>query len=715
MDDDTSIIKLINDNSWIGETIPNGSQVTPNGSTILDLLRDNKLDPNHKINQGNTIAHIAFNKGIKPIILYLTQTHPTSLQKLDSDGQTCLHILVKNANYDLLQDCISQNPELINSINSKSRTIIFDLIKYGENYDLINKLIHEYENINYDILDINHQNIIHALIYSYNKSKNQELLKLIKYIVTHHNINLNHPSKNLPLIYAIKKDNSKAVKLLLQLNADPNIEDTNYTSPLTYSIAQNSNIITKLLLDHKANPNNQGSYANQDPMFLAINNNNDQIINMLLNCKYDCRLYDKYLNTAAHHVLIKDPPLKYYTIFKVLCNKHSDMNKKNINSDSPLDILHKKYDVNIFKNLITYKLESENDMSRIHSDKNTLAHNNANNNNSTNIDFPIYKPVQSVTFVTTPLYNIMYTIIILLKYKSLCIPFQYDLPDKKRNDLLLLDFYYNRNNNVIYDIITNYSNVFYVFLPYLILWKSQDEYFIHPDLDFYITKCMNEGANTRFILLKISLIISDNGTHANVLIIDKKTGIVDRFDPYGNITLLNTKKLDDILEKKLMKILLPFVKITYLHNKVDYNLVSFQTISNDDNIKVKTAYDPFGYCLAWCIWYLELRIKNSEVQPHKLIKYSINKIISNYNTARTSYTSSEEVTETYIENTKKFNNYIRSYAAQLDNEKNDLLLTFGITKDHYYDIIFNTLQHNIIVNKLNEVFLNNVVARYTRG
>ena len=686
-----NIIELINSNKW---------------DQIFDLIKNNKLDHLNKINQGNTIAHIAVNHGKQgnKILVYLSKHDPSSLRKLDSDGQTCLHLLVKNANYDLLFKCLGNYPDLINAQNNKSKSVVFYLIKNSNSDSTINKIIkkivHEFNNIDYYAVDNNLQTIIHAIINSH--SKNPFMLELLSYIVTHNNIDLNYPLKNPPLIYAINKEDINIIQFLLSHNTiNLATEDANYVTALSQSVRKNNVDITKLLLQYGANPNQQGSYALHDPMFIAINNGNENIISLLLEYGYDCRLCDKYLNTAAHQVLIKDPTLNYHIIFQVLVNKNSNINKKNINNDTPLDILQKKFDTKVFKALLDHKNQKQKQNKTLKI-----------NEKVSKINFPSYKQTEPKSFLTSPLYNIIYTLTIFLKYANLVIPFQFDQSNKKNNDLRILSFYYNKNNTV-FDIVSNYTNMFYCFLPHIILWKSPDEYYIHPDFDFYIKKCMNVNSKTRFIMCKISLVVTNSSTHANILLIDKNTGIVDRFDPYGSITLLNTESLDDILEKKLTRILKPIINIKYLRNKIDRNLVSFQTISNDDNVQVKKAYDPFGYCLAWCFWYLELRLINPDIHPHKLIKFSIDKIITNFNTSKTNYISSEEVTETNIENTKKFNDYIRSYASHLDSEKNKLLRSFNISENNFYDVIFSTANQNIIVNSLNNLFIDNT-GRYLK-
>ena len=199
---EAKVVKLINNNDW---------------QTILDLFKQNKIDPYKKIIQGNTVCHVVFNKGIEPIINYLSQSEEEALCKLDSDGQTCLHILAKNANFDLLLQCFRNNPKLININNKQNRSVLFCLIKYNDTSivdEIIVKIIKEFKNIDYKNLDINQQSIIHALIHFHTKTDNMLMLNLLEYVIKNYQIDLNYPSGNIPLIYATNKNNLSIVNAL---------------------------------------------------------------------------------------------------------------------------------------------------------------------------------------------------------------------------------------------------------------------------------------------------------------------------------------------------------------------------------------------------------------------------------------------------------------------------------------------------------------------
>ena len=169
---------------------------------------------------------------------------------------------------------------------------------------------------------------------------------------------------------------------------------------------------------------------------------------------------------------------------------------------------------------------------------------------------------------------------------------------------------------MISDILSN----FIYFYHSDILWHNEKIFYIPK----YLKKAFNnyniKGVDFIFINLGI---INQNTNHANILIFDKDNNSVERFDPYGDWKTNNIDKLDQTLEKLFKKIINK--KIKYIKPS-DYLIAnSFQSISNEDNKFIKRFGDPDGFCLAWCYWYLELRLNNKGIDQ-KLVEKAIKKI-----------------------------------------------------------------------------------------
>jgi hypothetical protein len=306
-------------------------------------------------------------------------------------------------------------------------------------------------------------------------------------------------------------------------------------------------------------------------------------------------------------------------------------------------------------------------------------------------------------FNSDTIHNMIYTIQLLYKYKTLFIPYQYFIHDKVITEkLYLINMSYpvNTRQLIIYELLRIYTDYFYEFFPYLIIWKSKTEYYYNKNLKLYLLNPLYSN-NIRFIFLKLTIISNVNmGTHANIIIFDKKTGILERFEPYGIIPYIDNKSLDDMIQSKIGIILKQYldtknIKLKY-YSPSDYMIdVSFQTISNDDDSQYRKLGDPRGYCLAWTFWYLEMRLNNPDLLPNELVKKSIS-IISKSDKVRDSKHS--------------FIDFIRNYSNKLDTMKNDYLNKIGFNNKMIYNMVFSSDDKNKLINQF-EVSFNDLVNR----
>ena len=81
--------------------------------------------------------------------------------------------------------------------------------------------------------------------------------------------------------------------------------------------------------------------------------------------------------------------------------------------------------------------------------------------------------------------------------------------------------------------------------------------------------------------------------------------------------------MDEILEKELNKDL----KFKYIAPSFYFPVSGFQTISDENNSINQKLGDFGGYCLAWCFWYVEHRIKNNKIEPKILIRKTLNRLM----------------------------------------------------------------------------------------
>ena len=105
------------------------------------------------------------------------------------------------------------------------------------------------------------------------------------------------------LYQAVDMEKIDHVKLLLKNGADPNISQIDGLSPLHLAVSKQNILIIKCLLKYKANPNKQSSLYKQSPVHLAIKNNVDSMIVLILvNSGGLLNIKDKFGKTPIDYI-----------------------------------------------------------------------------------------------------------------------------------------------------------------------------------------------------------------------------------------------------------------------------------------------------------------------------------------------------------------------------------------------------------------------------
>jgi len=739
------IRKLINNNSW---------------NKILSLIKNDTINPTEKIINNNTIIHIAVVNNEFNLIKFFQKKYPEGLEKLDSNGNTPIHTMAIYGYDKTLKFCIEHNEKYINLLNVNNETILNIIFR---NFSLFNWILKKYKHININNVTYNDETIITQNI---KESKNikDEYYNNLKLLLKH-KPNFNIPKNNPPLIYAIELKKDYIVKLLLKNNnINVNVMNSNFITPIITAFFNNNYDIINLLINNGADINYQGAEGDSNPLVLAILRNDDKMINFLINKGFDINQHNRFLETPLHIALASKKKLSLDTLSKMIY--YGNINKQDINGKTPLHFLFKNYNwknfrhilenkkINIFKkdkygkspiNYISnydfsFFIDSitKNYINQLK--KNNINYNFNNKFCRNNIEstkckhiirkyilntkrsYPHKRDVNLIDnklkiirgvntdygkFNSDILHNMIYTIQLLKKYPNLFIPFQYAIDNKEINDKILLmynDFHKTTPDKIMSDIIKLYTDIFYEMAPYIILWRSPSQYYIHTDIDLYILKCL-EVNNIRYIFIKLTLIPSSFGTHANILIFDKNSGILERFEPYGRIPYLENNKLDDLLKNRLSPIFINYLnkynkKFKYI-SPTDYvDGLSFQILSNDDQDTTKKLGDPAGYCLAWTYWYLEMRLNNNNIPSAELVRKSTNNIINN---------------KSKYDNRYPFIDFIRDYSTKLDKLKNKFLIAVGISKKNIYNLILSEKEQNLVIDKLKNDFtelINNRIIIY---
>ena len=158
-----------------------------------------------------------------------------------------------------------------------------------------------------------------------------------------------------------------------------------------------------------------------------------------------------------------------------------------------------------------------------------------------------------------------------------------------------------------------------------------------------IQKSIRKGK--RFFVTSISLqsVYRKTG-HANVLIYDRKKNTLELFDPHGYNTLghYDPKNVRFLIEYIFKKISPGAHFLNSFEMNPLYGLQSIESLE----ISEKVENEIGGYCGAWALFYLHMRLANPDVPQIRLIQNIKEEIIDKGN----------------------FTNFIRNYAKYITNE-----------------------------------------------
>jgi len=394
------------------------------------------------------------------------------------------------------------------------------------------------------------------------------------------------------------------------------------------------------------------------PLTNAINNKNVEMIDLLLDHGADVNMKDKKLNSILH-IAIEENKTNHWlpaAILLKIANK-ANTHDKNIYNVSPMELL-KQYQLlsGIIKDN-TKNITISESISESTSD-------------SANDQKREYSKHKYGLFNADIRHGCIYTQIFLQKFNNLTIPSDTLTNieiEKKRLDTM--NFYRTKPGRLITDLLYGFVDNSQSLLPYVIVYYDDyTNYSYYDDYDYDDVDDKIVDKNKRFVMFKLSLIIQDDThyvLHANMLLLDRNTHIIYRFDPYGgkmNMTMIENKNVDEYIKNK-------FKKYKYTSPTTYQEKARFQLISNESEPENKRFGDPFGYCLAWCYWFIEIIME--ETSKDTLKEIDMEKILNN---------EFDKLLKKYVSLT----DFIRDYAISLDTMKNEYLKKHGVSEDLQY-------------------------------
>ena len=524
-----------------------------------------------------------------------------------------------------------------------------------------------------NILSYDDKTLIHDIVDRI--TKKNKYLDLLEYILES-KLDINNEIYYDILFYCIDNSNLLSFNLLIKYIKNLDIKDENSIPLLSFAIIRDKYKFVKSLLSKKYFPdiNNGGLENRYIPLNLAIINNNKEIIKLLLSKQPNLNIKDRYQNTCVHNILLnynKD----FNSDIVIEFIKKGNLFIKNSINKRPIDILkeNKKLEkiFKIVKNKYSELLkENKSDVNNFLTD---IKINKSNNE----INFGLFN--------SDTIHSMIYTANFIKKYKNLTVLIQENNKTQKQFDLWKLRMYHNNlseYSNTLYSLVELYTNLFYNILPHVIIWRDKSLNFIHPNIVYYIQKALIN--KYRFILIKITLMPSTTTNHANLLLYDDKRKELYRFEPYGKSfskTVENLdEKINEIFKKALGKKFRYYLPTDFLNN------TSWQTLSNENEHKV--LGDPYGYCLAWCYWFLENKLNNPDVDIKELMENKLFLIKNKDNNKN-----------------NKILQEIRHYSRILDKNKNRFMDSINISKNNIYNKSYNMKEFKRIISEIKNYYV----------
>jgi len=593
----------------------------------LDILKLIKFPIYKENDEGMNGLFLAAKYENIEILKYLIETYNEYVYNRNNNNELFINYLNPQLIIELLDFKLEWKRLFLQKVSSE--VIIFDLLLSECKYNDILKVLKTYK-----------PNDIHlnALIVNGNITTDNIINILKEFNPLVYNI---RDTEDLNLLFsAITRNDTKLVNFLLDSGIDSNyFTMVNTYSPLMFSYFNNNLKITEIIWDHIKNifDYTVTTKSNENIAHFLLKNN--YVDSVSLNILYNCNSYVWHQHNINRvtplHLLVK---LNFNNFHKIIINQ-----KINLNIIGPNNKTLKEFikEINAEKWLQYLSTKEEYiETNNVQIETYEYSHGNL-----------FQSKFKDISMIIITLKN---------KYVNLYIPNIDDITLKNLNasDSITINWP---------DSIFEISPIF----PWIICYESEDKYWIHKNLNNLINATRRENTHN-FSFVYLSLSVENIGLHANIIIYDFNKMTIERFDPYGD-TVYFDKQLDEILEEELtwntgFKYLKP----------IDYMPVAgFQTISDELNPLKQKSGDIGGFCLAWCTWYLEHRIKNSKIDQKDLVKKLIKKM------------SQMDIS---------FMEYIRNYANKLNEERIINLKKAGIDDK----IISNTIidsKTNYILNK----------------
>jgi ankyrin repeat protein len=654
------IYKLINDEKW--------------EKVIKISKKQNKLYTN--IYNGNSLFHLACTRGNKFTIDFYTKNDNSLLTHANECGNTGAHILILHGWFDLFIYLISNYPIFLKMINNSGHIPLDMCVNYPHIFHKTLELMKKNNMINF-INDVRINNVTTANTIIYYEKNIDIAIELLKTLDAN-NIELDKPLYITPLYYCILQDNEKLANAMIDLPGIKKSILTNTESAFALAMYKRYFDLAKKMIIFGADVNETITINNLHivPSYISLSADNE-LINMIIGHKnFDYNKKDKDLNTILHFVALRLKYLKYAKINNIedeikkidkilpILFEKCDLQSLNIDSLTPIDIL-RKY------NLLETRIHMIKDLTKI----------SKKNKNLLNIILPDIIDSYYGLYVANNIQIFISYISLLDKYKECTIPMKYPIKEQHNWEIFKYNLE-NYNTKLTIDIL---FDVYYFFPlePLVIVWKNKSTYVIDKKIIFYLKRALSQ--NKRYIIMAIRIENCVECYHANTIIYDVQKNELLRFEPYGDWNFNDSYHLDKIINDIFSNAINKQVK--YIRPGEYLSDVQFQSASKGDI--EQSIGDPGGYCGAWSIWFLELKMLNPDIDNKMLVDESLKNILFKYKL-----------------NKNPLLHYIRGYGVKLNKERTDLFKKWKINEDEYYSTTRTTKTTTLVKDGVNNFVIN---------
>jgi len=592
----------------------------------------------------------------------------------DINGYTSLHYSIIFNNFNIFKILYKNNANI--NIPDKDNNSVFQLgIQYNRTQIILYLIEEEKDNYN-NFISSNGESILQT---SLNYSNHIITNFIINYKLLLSKIinNQEYEYGLTALHHCVVMADSNAYKLL-DNNADYNIPDFLGNTPHHYALIEdNFKYINEILKDKYEINYNDTNLSGDTILHLYLNNNkinNNTIINDNINHLQNILKLLKKTNIniqnnqgiSVLHLLIINDFWKIPEIKNILIDKKLNIYIQTAEEQNCLDLINKK-DYDEFINIV---IESYYNQIMKNKSKLTIEWEKNCEDCRDKIRKTIIDEKRSIPFIDDIKFNLITTnfkegcfytgeridILFGLTYlannfKNITTILQHPLIDNTN-----LEKYYMMigKNYIIKKDFTNIE----------IVWSFQ-KLFFPSYFDSVIEYKKNKH---RYIIIPLGIEIEMN-SHANIIIIDTKYKRIERFEPNGanypmNLNY-NPSLLDSLLKNKFTNI---FDNYKYIEPKQYLPVIGFQKLETLDDKRCAKIGDPNGFCAVWCVWWVEQRVSNPDIEPQILAYKLINQIkIIN----------------------KSFKNLIRNYSQKIINIRDDILNKYNLTINDWKNNNYN--------------------------